>query len=83
MAKMKQISAMPTDEFRREREALGLTQRQLALALGVAEITVRKWENGSNPISPMVVRLLATLKPAPKSGTRIRRQVAAEVRNGN
>lgn len=82
MAKTRQISAMPAAELRKEREALGMTVSELAIELGVAEITVRKWENGSNPISPMVVRLLATLEvkaAAPKvvAPPRLRRRSAA------
>lgn len=37
---------MTRQEFRERRKALGMTQAQLAAALGVHAVTVSKWERG-------------------------------------
>lgn len=41
---------MKSDDLKRRREALGLTQEQLARELDVAVMTVSRWERGVNPI---------------------------------
>ena len=41
---------MKPEELKRRREALGLTQEQLARELAVAVMTVSRWERGVNPI---------------------------------
>lgn len=41
---------MKPEELKRRREALGLTQEQLARALDVAVMTISRWERGVNPI---------------------------------
>lgn len=49
---------MTGDDLKRERLALGVTQRQLALALGVHPNTIACWERGDKPIGkPDMVRL--------------------------
>lgn len=49
---------MNGDDLKRERLALGVTQRQLALALGIHPNTVACWERGDKPIgNPTMVRL--------------------------
>lgn len=54
-------------ELRRRREALGLTQTQLARAFGVGLRTVQEWEKGVRPIRPVIEMALETLeKPGPK-----------------
>ena len=35
---------MTSNEFKRARQLLGLTQRQLAEVLGTSDVTIRKWE---------------------------------------
>jgi putative zinc finger/helix-turn-helix YgiT family protein len=35
------------EEIRRQREALGLTQKELAARLGIAESTLSRWETGA------------------------------------
>lgn len=44
-------------DVRRLREKLGLTQVQLADALGVDQGTVSKWENGGKPRGPAAILL--------------------------
>ena len=39
------------EERRRIREAAGVSQRELALALGVSWTAVQRWENGASPRS--------------------------------
>jgi DNA-binding XRE family transcriptional regulator len=41
-------------EIREARQRLGVTQEQLALALGVTRQAVNRWENGEAPISTVV-----------------------------
>jgi transcriptional regulator with XRE-family HTH domain len=41
---------MKPDELRRRREALGMTQDDLARELGVKMMTVSRWERGVYPI---------------------------------
>ncbi len=41
---------MKPDELRRRREALGMTQDDLAHELGVKMMTVSRWERGVYPI---------------------------------
>jgi DNA-binding XRE family transcriptional regulator len=40
------------DERRRVREAAGVSQRQLARALGVSWTAIQRWETGSRPRRP-------------------------------
>lgn len=44
------------------REALGLTQVQLAAEIGVDQGTVSKWENGAQPRGPAVILLQSLLR---------------------
>src|SRR5207249_11354102 len=41
-----QIGLLAPEQIRQNREALDLTQRQLASHLGIAEATVSRWETG-------------------------------------
>ena len=41
-------------EIKELRESLGLSKTQFARKIGVAQITVRRWENGSHHPSPIV-----------------------------
>jgi DNA-binding transcriptional regulator YiaG len=43
------------------RAQLGLTQKALAAALGVAPMTVARWEQGVNPVSPLARTSLTLL----------------------
>lgn len=43
----------PTDLYQRRR-ALGMKQIELAVVLGVHEITVSRWERGEVPIPPFL-----------------------------
>ncbi len=47
--------------IRAARERLGITQEQLAIALGVSRITVNRWENGSRLPSILVLAKIAEL----------------------
>lgn len=47
---------MKPEEMKRRREALGLTQAQLARELGLDSITVSRYERGVHPI-PKTVEL--------------------------
>lgn len=53
---------MTSEELRRRREALGLTQRALAERLGVREETVNRWERGRVPIPRTVDLALVTIE---------------------
>jgi DNA-binding transcriptional regulator YiaG len=52
---------MTSAEVKKAREAMGLTQSELADLLGVARNSVARWEMGMHPISTPVERLLRTL----------------------
>jgi len=69
---------MPTvgvcDEVKELREALGLTQEELARLIGVSARTVSRWERGESEPTPLALRgirrwqrLLARLEEAFKS----------------
>jgi DNA-binding transcriptional regulator YiaG len=50
------------DEVRQVRRLLGLTQRQFAERVGVARVTVTRWEGGSVTVgstAAILIRLLA------------------------
>jgi DNA-binding transcriptional regulator YiaG len=53
---------MTPEEFRSGRQALGMTQQQLANAMGLtgdyAKDTIRNWETGKRPISGTAATLL-------------------------
>jgi len=52
---------MPPDEFKRRREILGLSRKQMASVLGVSTETVYSWEHGrrniTNPTAILMRRL--------------------------
>jgi len=50
------------------RKALNLTQAQMAVKLGVAEFTVRRWEAGTHKPSQLALRQLARLEKKIKRG---------------
>ena len=52
---------MGSDEVRRLRIALGWTQRQLAVELGVTSNTVARWERGTHTMPPPAARCLFLL----------------------
>jgi transcriptional regulator with XRE-family HTH domain len=49
---------MTNTDLRRLRRRLGLTQHQLADAIGVRMMTLSRWETGWNPISPLAATAL-------------------------
>lgn len=48
---------MTPDDIRAWREARGLSQKDLAEALGVRQATVSRWESGDRPATMPLVRL--------------------------
>jgi len=48
-------------EFRQLRKHLGLSQAQLAAAMGTTKASVSRWEAGERPISELVGRFLMLL----------------------
>ncbi len=63
---------MTPAQFKAARDALGLTQEQLAKAIGVERNTVSRWECGESPISIMVMltmRLLTQTKQTRDAST--------------
>lgn len=57
-------SSMTATELRLVRRAHGLTLKDLAQYLGVAESTVRRWEAGTSPVSRSAVELFYDLDDA-------------------
>ncbi len=47
LAFLVQARLLTGEQIRRDRERLGLTQKQLASAIGIAEATVSRWETGA------------------------------------
>jgi len=55
---------MTATRIKRVRKQLGLSQYEFARRLGVARVTVTRWENGSRKPSSIAARaILATLTP--------------------
>ena len=54
--------AMTSDELRKWREANGYSQARLAKALGIASMTVTRWEMGIRSIPPYLHLALKTLE---------------------
>lgn len=52
---------MTPEEFKRQREAAGLTQTQLAGMIGVHPVTIARWETEMRRIPEMAARLLALI----------------------
>jgi putative zinc finger/helix-turn-helix YgiT family protein len=50
-----------------EREAMGLSQKELARALGVKEVTVRRWEDGTQIQQRAMDKLLRLFFHSPES----------------
>jgi DNA-binding transcriptional regulator YiaG len=57
-------------EFKKLRRAKGYSQSQLALALGVATMTVSRWETGMHNVPRMAFLALAGLPHQSKQKTR-------------
>src|SRR6267143_454162 len=50
--------AVTSDELKRLRKRMGMTQAELAAALGVWQVTVGRWETGTRSISEPTARLI-------------------------
>ena len=48
------------------RIGLGMTQKEMAEKIGVAEFTVRRWESGISKPSPMALKVIEALFPLVK-----------------
>ena len=55
------VTAMSGRELKAARERLGLTQAELAKAVGVQRVTVARWEAGLRKIPPMLTLAMKTL----------------------
>ncbi len=68
---------MNSEQFRMSRQALSMTQRQLAAELGVSLVSVRRWEYGWWPVpksSALAMRylvMMASERPLEVRRTRI------------
>ena len=59
------------DTVRRTRDALGMTQKELAQLLGVSPITISFWETGrTTPRAKQRVKILASAAMSPRSASR-------------
>lgn len=64
MTRRAMLGAMDKDQLRRRREALRLTQAQLAARFGVSLRTYQEWEHGQRPIRALVELALAAIANA-------------------
>ncbi len=64
------MTVMIGSEVRRLREALGLTQAELAEELGVHPITISRWERDKARVPSAAARLLTILVKAKSSKRR-------------
>jgi DNA-binding transcriptional regulator YiaG len=55
------MAPMRPQEVKRLRRSLGLTASKCAALLGCHPVTLRRWEAGLKPISPMAARFLRLL----------------------
>jgi transcriptional regulator with XRE-family HTH domain len=62
MQSMATSTVVKPSELQRIREALGLTQAQLAEEIGVHRVTVAKWEAGDRNIPEPVARLVQRIR---------------------
>ena len=66
----KKTQSMPFPDLRAARKSLGLTQAELAAALGVHRMTITKWEGGTHPIPHTVVLVLQHMLRAAKKSAK-------------
>jgi len=58
---------MGTTSVRKLRQRLGLTQQELARHLGVARVTVTRWENGTRRLSKIAALAIQSIAEAKDS----------------
>ena len=59
---------MTPEEFKRQREAVGLTQAALAGLIGVHQVTIARWETEMRRIPKMAARLMTLIVEQKRSG---------------
>jgi transcriptional regulator with XRE-family HTH domain len=59
---------MTPEEFKAERQRLGLTQAQLAKLIGLYPLTISKYERGDRAIPNPTAMLMRLLKPPVRKG---------------
>lgn len=57
------LGVMTKEQFKAARARLGMSQSEIAAALGVTTVAVKHWEQGRRGVSVPMAKLLATLKP--------------------
>ena len=62
------MRGMDAEELKKRREALGMTQEQLAEALTVHAMTVSRWERGERSIPSHLPLALETIEREHKKG---------------
>ena len=62
------MTTVTPEEFKRQREAAGLTQAALAGMIGVHPVTIARWETEMRRIPEMGARLLALIVEQKRAG---------------
>ena len=62
------ITIVTPEEFKQQREAVGLTQAELAGMVGVHPVTIARWETEMRRIPKMAARLLTLIVDQKRSG---------------
>jgi DNA-binding transcriptional regulator YiaG len=61
---------MRPDQVKQIRRKLGLTGSKFAALLGVHPVTLRRWEAGLRPVSPMAEKLMWLLARHPREAAK-------------
>jgi len=71
---------MTRDKLKEWREVNGYSQARLAKALGIASMTVTRWEMGIRSIPPYLHLALKAIEGGDKTGTNGRKKTRKEVK---